>query len=823
MKSFSRHLTVLFAVLAFSVTTTMFAQDSMETALQLELGSHTVTFSAGMNYEDCMYFTYTATSTGLLQIEGISSLATFKPLDEQGEEISCIERSAGCIVPLHNGEKVFLEVSPAMILETDTTYYFTAVFTENDNATRGTTASNPIVVRDGETNITMDTAPGFTEFKSYFVYTAHDDGALKLSCSAYLLSARYGENFEHLSGSFSASYNDGLYEGSLPVEKGKTVCFCLSAYTAMTIRAVMTYPERGTDSNYPIVASEGDNEVSAEFGTYWYRYEGSDADGYVEISSEYELPRGYVQVYSSDLSSLIASSESGSYNVRFRASARTSYLLYIYKPEESDDWPDPDHFTLTFQNLKKGESANNPIVLVPNQPVALENATGTYYYVLTVPAESKEQMIDMQVSGNSAEGSMLSLYDQRNGVYYSVTGYARVTMAAEAGHSYMLTLTKLSNGEATLLPLVRDMVEGEHILKPISAQLGNNNIQKATNLYFEYTATVNGRLGVSFNIPGVAVAYPVGTQEEQGSYNIISIGNQSKIDVVKGHKYYIHLSNISEPGIMTLTESEYQKGEVKELAYEVDGSTITLASGMVNTWFKYIATRSGMVTLTTSFHGDGNTYVYYCTESSPTPISINNTDEDGNIIYTGSFSVSEGETVYVHFVSGAEHLGDKILFSIRDFATGETASTPYILDLGKSVEVAQATRTQSRWIKVSTGGRTKVRIYTDRFVSGGVYVGEKTRGEFDLQLVPDSNNEVCTAIYESNTPEESLYVCLTFSYGPINVSAVGEGEMTGVNGICCDVEPVEVYTLLGVRQSAMKSGISILRTADGSVKKVLVK
>lgn len=821
MKTLFNFLSALLLVLTVSFP--LSAQDSFESAAPLNIGSNLVTFSAGMDYEDSKYFSYTAPATGLLQIEGISSLASFMAVDAQGAELLCIERSAGCIVPLHGGDKMYIAVSPAMTLETDTVYYFTAVFSENENATRGTSASDPIIVREGETNITMDTAPGFTEFNSYFTFTAKEDGALRLSCSAYLLSARYGESFSHLSGSFSATYSDGIYVGSLPVEKGKTVCFCLSAYTAMTIKAEMTYPERGTSSNYPLVAAEGENEVSAEFGTYWYKYDGADADGYVEIASDYELPRGYVQVFNSDLSSLVASSESGSYNVRFRVSAKSSYIIYIYKPEESEEWPDPDIFTLTYQKLRQGESISNPIVLTPNQTVALESVTGTYYYSLTVPSGSNGQMIDMQVSGDGSEGSMLSLYDLRNGSYYAKTGYGRITMAAEAGHSYMLILTKQAFGQSTLLPQLRDMIEGEHILKPITATLGANSIQKASNLYFQYTATITGRIGVSFSIPGVGVEFPVGTKEEQGAYNIVNLGNQSKIDVVRGQNYYIHLSNISESGIMTLTEAEYQQGEVKDMAYQIDENTITLGSGMVNTWFRYIAPKSGKVILSTSFLGDDNTTVYYCTENSPTVISTNNTNDDGDIVYNASFPVSEGEAVYVHFVSGAEHVGGKIFLNIRDFERGETPSSPYELAIGKTVEVAQATRVQSRWIRVATGGKTKVTIHTDRFVSGGVYVGNRTTGNFDIEFTPDANNEVCTAIYESAVPEPYLYVCLTFSYGKINVSAEGEDNPDAIEHVFGDTEPIEVYNLSGTRQTVMQKGISILRASDGTVRKVIVK
>lgn len=803
----------------------LFAQESISTAEALSIGSNVVSFAAESDYQTHKYFSFTADKTGLLRIEGATSSASFMAVNESGEEISYLHRAAGCIVPLRSGEKVWIAVSPAMIMETEEVCYFNASFTENDNAGRGTSSSDPIVVRDNETNVVIDTAPGFVEFKSYFTYTAEKDGALELSCSAYVLSARFGDSFSHMSGSFSTSYRDGIYVGSLPVEAGKTVCFCLSTYEAMTIKAEMTYPERGTSANYPITAIIGENEVSAEFGTYWYRYNGAEKDGYVEITSEYDIPRGYVQVYTQDLSSLVASSQTGSYNVRFKVSAGVPYLIYIYKPEESEEWPDPDLFTLSFQELKQGESANNPIALTPNVTSPMDNAIGTYYYALTIPADGEGKMIDISLSGSGVNSSMLTLYDQQLGLYYGISGYGRVTMPAHAKHAYMLIVDKQEYGQVEILPLVRDMVSGEDILKPIVAQIGTNVVSKASDVYYQYQATLDGRIAVSFDIPGITAEFPIDIDASLGAYKAISFGSQTKIDVVKGKTYYIHLRNVSEDCKMILSENEYHEGEVQSMAIEMQSPVITLGAGMFDVWYKYIVPSSGKMTISADFIGDINTFVYYCTDSNPSPYSISNSNEDGDVVYSTQFPVHAGETVYVHIVTPSERIGSKITCLITDFAQGETITAPYILHLGKTLEVPVSTRTMAHWICVPVAGNSKVRIFTDRFASGGVYTSTDTSHGYDLEFTADENNEVCTAIYESESPVENLYVCLTQSYGTILLSAVGEGSAKpdAIESVYSEDASAGVYQITGIRTNGMKRGINIVRMQDGSVHKVIMK
>lgn len=795
---------------------------SISEAFDLMTGSNTASFNRGEDYTNPRFFKYTSQERGLLKVEGESTTISVNCVSEDSTEVSCTKTGTSCIIPMVEGTTVYVHISPNLTLEDDMSVNFYANFEPNANAGRGTSSDDPIVIEENKTNITIDNVEGFEEFENYLTYTATDTGVLQLSCSGYVLSGRYGNSFGKLTNSFTTDYDNGRYIGAIPVKKGETVCISIGAYTAMTVIAKMIYPDKGTSSNYPIDLIEGDNNVSAEFGEYWYIYRGSKEDGYITIASDYTIPRGYVKVFTMDnLYSPVAKSETGYYDLRFKVNKNTSYLVYILKTEESDDWPNPDVISVAFEPLHQGESANNPIILTPNQAEELSTVSGTYYYTISIPEESENQMIEFDITGESKDGCFLTLYDTRKGAYYAVTGYGEIKIEAEAGHTYMLVIEKYKAGEGTLMPAVREMIAGESIYRPITLKVGENPIAKTNNLYLQYTATINGRISLAFNIPAVAVDFPISTDSEKGSYIAYNEGGTTKLDVEAGTTYLIHLSNISDDCILTFAEESYKSGDTKEMAIEVTSTKVTLSPLMMNTWFSYTAEKDGKMVISSNIIDDGNTSIYYCIGDDSYMSYIINTDVDGNIIYHTTFSINKGETVYVHLVSSVEHGGKDIVFDLRDFAQGESLHTAIeLIPGGKGVDVPLATRKQSQWVRIPVNGANKITVTTDRFISGGIFLNEDVNRAYDIEFTPDGNNEVQTAVYESNEPVEYLYVKIAFSNGKIVMNASAD-YTSSIANTELNTLPTETYSINGVRLSSPQRGINIIRRADGSVKKVI--
>lgn len=817
---FSIALAAILAMLNF----TAYAQTGLtiQEAAELADGSNSVAFNIGEDYTCPRFFKYTSQVRGLLRVEGENTTVSINCVTEDSIEASCIKTGTSCIIPMVEGTTVYVQISPNMTLEDDITVNFFAGFEANANAGRGTSKSDPIVIEEKQTNITIDNVAGFEEFENFFTYQATETGALQLSCSGYVLTGKYGSSFNNLTNSFTTSYDNGKYVGVIPVQKGTTVCISIGAYTAMSVTATMTYPEKGTSSNYPIELIEGNNNVSAEFGEYWYLYDGAKEDGYLTISSEYTIPRGYVKVFTNDnLYFPVAQSETGYYDLRFKVRKNTSYLIYILKTEESDDWPNPDVINVSFDPLQKGESASNPIILTPNQAEELSNTSGTYYYSISVPQNSENQMIEFDIIGESKESYFLTLYNAQKGSYYAVTGYGECKVEAESGHSYMLVVEKNKAGEGTLMPYVRDMIEGESIFKPITLQIGENPISKANDVYLQYKATINGRISLAFNIPSVVIDFPISTDPEKGVYVAYPEGGTTKLDVVEGTNYFIHLTNVSEDCILTFTEEGYKSGDTKEMAIEVTDSKVTLTPQMMNTWFRYTAAKDGKMVISSNITDDGTTSIYYSIGDDTYMSYIINNDEEGNIIYRTTFSINKGETIYVHLVSSVEHGGKDIVFDLRDFAQGESLHTAFeLIPNGNSVNVPLATRKQNQWVRIPVNGAKKITVTTDRFISGGIFLNEDVNRAYDIEFTPDGNNEVQTAVYESNEPVEYLYVKVAFSNGKIVMSASAD-YTSSITNTELNTLPIETYSINGVRLSSPQRGINIIRRADGSVKKVI--
>lgn len=789
-------------------------------AFTLDMGENTCTFQKDESYETPRFFAFTATERGLLKIEGNNTAASYTAVDADSTEVSRIMTMNSCIIPMLAGSTVYVQVSPNMYLENETIVNFYASFEANDNACRGTSINDPITIEDGKVNVTIDNVAGFSEFNSYFVYKAEDTGALNLVCSGYVLSGRYGNSFDNMNGSFSTNYENGSYIGSVPVNKGETIYISISAYTAMTVSSMMTYPEKGSSPNYPIELVEGSNDVSAEFGEFWYQYNGAPTDGYITISSEFILPRGHVSVYGlSDLYSALAQSVSGSYDLRFKVKANTPYLIYILKTEESDNWPEPDKINVSFSEFEQGETANNPINLTANVTKPLNTSTGTFYYAITVAESGK--MIEMNVEGENANSYFLTLYDMSEGQYFSVTGMGSVKKEANAGHSYMLILEKNMMGDAVLNPVVRDVNEGETLSKPKVAVLGANNLAKTQEIYYTYTATLNGRIEVGFDIPGVFVEFPVSVNSDLGTYSTITEGGKTKIDVIEGKKYYMHFINVTDDCTFTLAEKNYQPGETREMAITVTGTKAIIENGMMNVWFTYKANKTGKMTLSSNIVGDPNTSIYYFVNDDVYPIAINGSNEDGDIIYNSVFGVKKDDVIYVHLVAPVEHVDNYISFDLEDFGLGESLATAYeLIPNGSSLTIPVATRTQNQWVRIPIKEAGRITITTDRFIAGGVYTDSNVNRDYDIFFTADENNEVHTAVYESAEPVEALYVRVESSFGKIVITAETEAVVSIEDAPSADAE-ADVFTLSGIRTKSVLRGINIIRKADGSVKKII--
>lgn len=788
-------------------------------ARTLTTGQSSCLFYKGETYESYRYFKYTATENGIINLAG-PSIIGFVPMDASENQLPAITGNGMCKMPVRSGSTTYIAAYPNIqVLESDSLIAFETSFVKNENAGKGATPEDPIVIEDDVENIILNTTGGYAGFDSYFVYTAKANGVLNLKSSGYLNTKVYGTSFSSLDREFVSDYDAGNYVGRIPVTAGNTVYIKINTYGSATVVGSLTHPEQGTLDN-PYDAVIGDNSVPGEFGNYYFLFSGAQENGYLSLKSEQKLPRGCVKVFNvGDLGTPVAQSESGSYSLRFAVVKNTPYILYVMKVEDSEDEdkkgnPLPDTFTMSFEPQAQGDTPQNPIKLTIGEATGASQYAGTYYYMVQIPELSEEKMLEVKAESTNAGVANISVYDVAEGAYWAVKGQGFVKMAVKSKHSYMVVLNKEQDGDCSLTATLRDVMAGETIGKPIVAVKGDNAMAKAESTYYSYTATLSGRMTITMHLPGITVEFPIGADPAQGMYIPEVMGTSYVLDVKAGTTYNLHFRNISENTNFTLDEHEYAAGEAMATAIPVTSGYISMPGGQASIWYKYTCAKEGKLEIKSEqgFIGDESTIIYCCTDANTSPYYLNTSNEDGDIIYSVTRDVKEGEVMYVH-ISTAGNFGNKHLnFNLRDYMTGESISKPYVMssEANKIEGIPGASRNQYRWIKVDMKGVKSVEIASDRFVTGGIFENESNPGDYVATFVPDANNEVCTVAYENTKNLETIYVCIEMSGGIVTLTGTF-AEATGIESVDKADAPASgtIYTLSGVRANMSYKGIVV--------------
>lgn len=788
-------------------------------ALTLTPGQTSCSFNKGETYESYRYFKYTAAENGILNLAG-PSIIGFVPMDAAEKNLPAITGNGNCKVPVRSGSTTYIATYPNIqVLENDSIISFETSFVKNDNAGKGASYDDPIILEDGVENIILNTTGGYSGFDSYFVYTAKANGVLSLKSSGYLNTKLYGSSFSNLDREFVSDYDAGSYVGKIPVTVGSTIYIKINTYGSSTIVASLTHPDQGTLDN-PYDAVVGDNSVPGEFGNYYFLFSGAEENGYLTIKSEQKLPRGCVKIFNiSDLGTPIAQSESGSYSLRFAVAKNTPYIIYVMKVEDSEDEdkkgnPLPDTFTMSFESQAKGDTPQNPIMLSIGNSATAAQYAGTYYYMVQIPDLSEAKMLEVKAENKNGNGANISVYDVAEGAYWSVKGNGFMKMAVKSKHSYMVVLNKEQDGDCSVVATLRDVIAGETIEKPIVAVKGDNSLAKAESIYYSYTATLSGRLTITMHLPGITTEFPIGSDPALGMYVPEVMGTSYILDVKAGTTYNIHLSNITEDTNFTLDEHEYAAGEAMATALPVTSGYISMPGGQASIWYKYTCAKEGKLEIKSEsdFIGDESTIIYCCTDANNSPYYLNTSNEDGDIIYSVTRDVKEGEVVYVH-ISTVGNFGNKHLnFNLRDYNAGENINKPYEMTSAnnKIESIPAASRNQYRWVKVDMKGMESVEIESDRFVTGGVFESKDTPGNYVASFVPDQNNEVCTLVYENTKNLDAVYVCVEMSGGIVTLTGTFKVS-TGIEAVLVPETSVSgsVYTLSGARASKSHKGFAV--------------
>lgn len=841
---------LLLLLLTAVCAVTAMAQSSEETALELQGGENPWTLDAPGGYA---YWYYTPTENTLLTVSPSAGYISVYTYDGEGDAATQVylrgvnPSQQTSIFSLESGRRYYVQAGGS---DTGT---LTAEIATGENIGKGLSADDPMPIVVGEEAYMGSSIVAGSNLTSYAEYTATEDGVLQLTLTTYVQVSVNGG-----APTSAESVSSGEYVYKFTVENGQTYDLTFTHYGPfiLTLTAEVTHPVEGS-LDMPFTLVEGDNELPAETGEYWYTFTNTST-GYGVINGGTGL-RAQVKVYNNkaniDYGQTYAESETGSFDVRFELPyPGTTYYIWVNREMAVDQ---PSTLTFTVEDYKQGEREDNPIVLgsLPATETT-SNAGGTYYYAVDVPAGEHKFLNIEALSEITNTATSVAVYVQGNS-YNATSGNASVRAEVNGGTSgqrYIIRWTSSESSPIEFTASFEDIRQGDLISEPLDAVLGTNEIDADGIRYYKYTPTKNCKLVLAGTIE-MAVSFSVYSYGYYTPVTASQTGAEYSLTATEGTEYYIQIDNAKAGDEFTLAEAEFEQGETRDNPVIVEDGKFTFGSETYGDyWLQYTADRAGKLVIESDVPYNYSERMQYgrSTDSYLSDMVMSSYDgSTSTTVYGAEVSVAAGDVFLVNLKMAAPHEGCVITFTIRDFEAGESASTAIELQKDETVAVPSVSRTAPMWYKVSLPEACNITITADNFISGYWYQGlESTTGSGEYMTFNYSYDEETYVTTYTFTKEVAAagdyYIMIDQCYGNTNmtftsdgtsgIGSVGTGSSISVNGgtlnINADNADVRVYTVSGAAVVSEKvsgsasfsldKGIYIVKI-NNTVKKVIVK
>lgn len=839
---------LLLLLLTAVCAVTAMAQSSEETALELQGGENPWTLDAPGGYA---YWYYTPTENTLLTVSPSAGYISVYTYDGEGDAATQVylrgvnPSQLTSIFSLESGRRYYVLAGGS---DTGT---LTAEMTIGENIGKGLSADDPMPIVVGEEAYMGSSIVAGSNLTSYAEYTATEDGVLQLTLTTYVQVSVNGG-----APTSAESVSSGEYVYKFTVENGQTYDLTFTHYGPFILTAEVTHPVEGT-LDMPFTLVEGDNELPAEAGEYWYTFTNTST-GYGVINGGTGL-RAQVKVYNNkaniDYDQTYAESLPGSFDVRFELpNPGTTYYIWVNRGMSVDQ---PSTLTFAVEDNKQGEKEDNPILLesLPATETT-SNAGGTYYYAVDVPAGEHKFLNVEALSEITNTATSVAVYVQGNS-YNATSGNASVRAEVNGGTSgqrYIIRWTSSESSPIEFTASFEDIRQGDLISEPLDAVLGTNEIDADGTRYYKYTPTKNCKLVLAGTIE-MAVSFSVYSYGYYTPVTASQTGAEYSLTATEGTEYYIQIDNAKAGDEFTLAEAEFEQGETRDNPVIVEDGKFTFgAETYGDYWLQYTADRAGKLVIESDVPYNYTERMQYgrSTDSYLSDMVMSSYDgSTSTTVYGAEVSVAAGDVFLVNLKMAAPHEGCVITFTIRDFEAGESASTAIELQKDETVSVPSISRTAPMWYKVSLPEACNITITADNFISGYWYQGlESTTGSGEYMTFNYSYDEETYVTTYTFTKEVAAagdyYIMIDQCYGNTNmtftsdgtsgIGSVGTGSSISVNGgtlnINADNADVRVYTVSGAAVVSEKvsgsasfsldKGIYIVKI-NNTVKKVIVK
>lgn len=836
---------LLAAVFAVTVT----AQNSGETALELVGGENSWALETS---GETAYWRYTPDENTLLTVSvsaGYFSVYTYlNEGDTYSTSLSGARRADNSSVfYLEQGRTYYVSASGS------NTGTLTAGMETGENVGKGQSADNPMPVVLGEDAFMGTSISTGGNQTTYASYTAAEDGVLQFTFTTYVQVSVNGGT------ATAAEYSGGNYVYRCSVVSGQDYSFAFTHYGPFIFTAEMVDIDEGS-LDMPFTLVEGENDLPANYGEYWYTFTPSKT-GYGIISSDESLPMGQVKVYNSSYAiqygQVYAASETGSYDVRFEIPyTGNTYYVCVTRGETADQ---TSKFNFAVDDYRQGEKEDNPIVLeaLP-ATVTTENAGGTYYYAVDVQAGEHKFLNVEAASEITSTATSVAVYVQGNS-YSATSGNKAVRAEVDGGTSgqrYIIRWTSSETQPITFTASLEDINPGDLMSEPIGAVLGTNTIDADGTRYYKYAATKNGKLVLTAETVEMAVSFFIYNYGYPTQVTASQNGNEYSLSATAGTEYYIRIDNAKAGDTFTLAEAAFEQGETRDNPIIVEDGTFTFGAATYGDyWLQYTVGKDGILVIDCDVPYSYTEQVLYGKKDDQYLSGMTTTIQDGEdytTVYKVETSAVAGDVYLVNLKMATPHTGCKVTFTVRDAVVDETIDNPITLVPGQAVEIPTPSRTKPVWCKATLSGGD-VKVEANYSVTGMFFEGEENaknnNGEYiyfqnydpytyePLEFYTWTSSIVNAGDYYFKFEQGSAGTTLTLSGTSTSIENVAaEGSAISLDGNTLNVNvgnaDVRVYTISGATVVSEKvsggasfsldKGIYIVKI-NNTVKKIIVR
>lgn len=823
---------VLLFTLCLVCSLATMAQTSMDTALDLTMGTVTYEFTESGS----VYYKYTAPEESgvLLTIARPDYSASISVMDADRNYFSSISQNSGMtnIYAVGKGKTAYVVVS---VYSACTATFEASV--EEAEVEGGETCDDPLIATDGsKIYVPVYRSSDYSSYYStYIAYDATEDGVMQVDLTGYANSFTVSVGCDGEKSSPTGSYqNGGGYQYKFDVDGGNRYIVAIQGYSPQFATFTLTHPTVGSSCDMPFTAStETENTLPAAAGSYWYQLTPSKS-GYAVISSDATLVGGTVKGYSYCGAYTTSGSVTGSMLFRSPVYSGSSLMICIEKAEATAA---DETFSISIEDAKEGDTYDNPMTLNIGENVA-PMYNGTYYYKLEVPeGDAKMLKIDASDAGILSSNTNVALYSSSDSYTSIAYGQSSLSKDVTGGSTYIVrwVLDEGKNGFTFNVEL-EDIAAGDVASNPIHAVEGENALANGTVKYYDFVSTKSGWLSIDVADPSVSVSFPINPSNSySGNYSATTEGTVSRIQATAGTTYYLVFRGMTEDTSFTLSQDDYAQGESKDNPIEITEETTALPEKVTDYWYVYTAPRDGKLVVKSDIeYGYNSSYTY-----TQVSVAINDGYESsitkyssGGTVFDGSFAVSAGDKAYIHVVIPMAQTGKTLTCYVADYEKGETSSNPIELEDGEMTIPYVSSRDASVWYSVELNQNDSLNI------SGSSYFGAY------LYKADDLNNYVtyATSYYDSSTYTSIYYLAykheaeestkylvnVYYSYGetPVTVTIVraktdGIDTIDAANASACgvfDMQGRKVAEAKSINAANLPAGIYIMNG-----KKVVVK